>query len=814
MKASLSHRQTIAIAAFTLAALLSPIGNVEACGPFFQDDVFIRNTMPDDLAAFAKGQLGIIQPGFDSDEYAIAFRYLNGGTLNAAEQAAVQPLASNPDFKTPEQWKAEENARKAAESASPKNQWLEAHAEFLAGQSTAKTSDFERPTMERDEKGNYIFNPEYLDCPDPAFTNAVLTLRKRAANWGNSSPTLLDWIHAQDAVFSNCSGKNASMPTPAPANAPALLRYDRAYQTAAANLYAKKFDDAAQQFTAIAADKDSPWQEWGTYLAGRATVRKAFETSKTTDPYSGDLANFDLATMWQAQQMLESLLASQHPVPSREAITSELNFIRIRTEPAERIAEISAALTGPAHDPQFAQNLADLNWVLVKGLLNPPQKDKTNYLQIASATQPALIQWIAAWRGTVPTATLLTNWQQSHALPWLVVSIAKANAKSDSAAIPTLLAAAAAIPATSSAYQTVFYHHVRLLIELNRLDEARALLDPALAATKSSKPDSWRNALLAERLSTARNFNEFLTYAPRTALELGSQPSGNLRTFCDQRAGVKVDGNYKPAPCPELDHPVTFDTDAATILNESTPLSRLMEAANSPILPASLRQNIAIVAWTRAVMLEDAKSAAALAPLLPKSLGVTANTGVGLPATLAILRNDGIRPYLDPGIARVASYSVFDSYHDNWWCQPTKDPTQTNISSPTPSTATAAWVDQREWGPRTIGLTPPPVPTGILSPQDQQQAATESARLKQLPDSADLLGQRVLDYAKTNPTDPNLPEALHLTVRATRYGCAKTIPNPNSTTQQPHSPTSKAAFQLLHKNFPNSPWTAKTPYYF
>ena len=33
------------------------------------------------------------------------------------------------------------------------------------------------------------------------------------------------------------------------------------------------------------------------------------------------------------------------------------------------------------------------------------------------------------------------------------------------------------------------------------------------------------------------------------------------------------------------------------------------------------------------------------------------------------------------------------------------------------------------------------------------------------------LGQRVLDYAKTNPSDPDLPEALALTVRATRYAC-------------------------------------------
>jgi hypothetical protein len=812
VKDALTRRRTVAIAAFTLAALLSPTGRVDACGPFFESEVFIRNTIPDNLATFVKGQLGLIQPGFDSNEYAVAFRYLNGGTLDTAEQAALKPIAPNPEFETLEQWKAQEATEKAVQDTVPPNLWHNERATFITNSAQAGNQANDRLNRWVDAKGNIVFEGDYLNCPDPAYTNAVLTLHKRAATWGNTSPTFLDWLHAQDAVFSNCNGKDASMPTAAPSDAPPLLRADRAYQIAAANLYAKKYDEAAQQFTAIATDKDSPWHDWGTYLAARATVRKAFVTGKQTDPYSGDLANFDPATMKQAQQMLESLLAEPHPVPSREAITAELNFIRIRTEPAKRIAEISAALTGPAHDPHFAQNLTDLNWILLKGVHTTPEKDKANYLQIDSATQPPLLNWIAAWRGTIPTATLLANWQQSHALPWLVVTIARANAKSDSAAIPALLTAAAAVPTTSPAYQTVFYHRVRLLLESGHLDQARALLGPAIAATKSNKPDSWHNALLAERLSAARDFNEFLTYAPRTALETGSQASDNLRGFCNTRAGIVLDGNTKPAPCPELDHALTFDTDAASILNEKTPLSRLIEAAQSPILPANLRQNIAIVAWARAIMLEDAKSAATLAPLLPKPLGITASTGVGLPATLTILRNEGIRPYLEPGIARVASYSESDNYHDNWWCQPTRNPGEMNGS--TPPSGPPSWLNQRYWMPE-MPAPALPSPSGILTSQDQQQAAAESARLKQLPDSADLLGQRVLDYAKTNPADPNLPEALHLTVRATRYGCAKTIPNPNNSPQSSsHSPTSKAAFQLLHKNFPNSPWTAKTPYYF
>jgi len=52
--------------------------------------------------------------------------------------------------------------------------------------------------------------------------------------------------------------------------------------------------------------------------------------------------------------------------------------------------------------------------------------------------------------------------------------------------------------------------------------------------------------------------------------------------------------------------------------------------------------------------------------------------------------------------------------------------------------------------------------------------------------------------------DPRVPEALHLAVRSTRYGCTD-----DNTTK-----FSKQAFQLLHKNYPKSEWAAKTKYWF
>jgi hypothetical protein len=62
----------------------------------------------------------------------------------------------------------------------------------------------------------------------------------------------------------------------------------------------------------------------------------------------------------------------------------------------------------------------------------------------------------------------------------------------------------------------------------------------------------------------------------------------------------------------------------------------------------------------------------------------------------------------------------------------------------------------------------------------------------------------VIEWAEAHRDDPRIPEALHLAVNASHFGrdTAGT------------SPYSKKAFQLLHRNYPRSPWTAQTKYYY
>ncbi len=762
------RRFLFSLAVFCVLSLAA----VQACGPDFAPDTFVRVSMPDNLQTYAEGHLGILQTGYDSNEYAVAFRYLNGSALSPFERAiyAPPPTPFRDWSKVPPAEVAA--ARKAEADKQPVNQWRNARARFVpAGTANPLPADY--------AQFDDWFNPDSRRCPDDAFVTAALTLNHRAQAWGAKSPWLLNWISGQDAVFANCAGKTATQPQPAPASAPALLHEDRAYQSAAADFYAGQLDQARSGFEAIAHNPASPWSSIAPYLVARSLVRKAFADAPKTDPYSGDLATFDKPTMLDAQHLLESLLKQANPSPSRHAVQAELNFVRMRTEPEARIAEVCAALTGPAPDPNFGWDLDDLSYALMKQI---PLKDP-----------PPLLAWIHAVRDPAATSSTIATWRSTHTLPWLVLALMKVDAANP--AVPDLLAAAAAIPTSSPAYDTVFFHRVRLLTALHRDNEARALLDERMPALRAASPSSATNAYLGERMAVARSFDEFLTYAPRTLLETQSAGAAQITWNCRNS-----DGTPASDLCGLGNNMLEFADDAALVLNRQTPLALLVKATNSTRLPTNLRRDLVLAAWTRSVVLGDEQSARALAPHLPPALRKVAGNSIGFPAVFAILHNPGLRPYVEPGVSRLVSYNRFDNFRNNWWC--------------------AGGYGQFSSDPWS---TIQPAPPAYFTPEQRAAAHSEFTRLMQMPCAPVFMGRVVVDYAASHPSDPRLPEALALTVRATHYACLDwglTREQPDTreadwkTAEQENTAVSRAAFTLLHKRYPNSPWTAKTRYYY
>lgn len=809
-----------------LVAFALPLIDVQACGPFFSPDVFVRGLHADHPEKYAAGKLGVLLPTYPRADLTVAYRYLNGGTLTAEEQQAYQPTLSSAEQEA--EWHAEEESSAKGEqqavTSEPADDWLKARAHF------APPPPNLHPVTEYDMvyTAGYFLAANYQNCQADAFRTAAATLNRRASVWGASSPALVDWIKGQDAVFSNCGiGVDTlyapdkrplitpASPVPAPANAPALLRQDRAYQIAAAQFYSGQFVPARASFQAIAQDKTSPWRGVACYLMARALIRQAFLTAKNGP--DDVMASFNPDLMKQAQQVLESMRAAHLPGISPRAVESMLHLVRLRTQPQQRMREMSTALAGPGTDPYYQQDLVDFTWYLNGELDSLPIREDTNdwifkvdrpkndYSPLQSAQKlPAfekafqdvadlrsispLIDWLVTFQSPSEAAKnhALAEWQRTGSTPWLLAAILKASPSDPS--VPDLIDAAARVPPASPAWFTATYHRERLLIGAGKAQQAAAEIDANLPAIRKLGSESVLNLFTGLRMRSASTLDVALANAPRKILERTSEEQSSI----DECLEVMKDPRRK-YDCRKDTSPVELDEDAAAIFNSEMPLAVLAQSATSTQLPAQLRQSVAIMAWVRSVLLKNQPIAAQMLPLLPEKLQQQAGPGVGFHPLMAILRNAGLRPYLDGGVQRSLSYDFVESYSDNWWC------------------GDWANVHHNFYGAE-IPIEVPPV--AFLSPQAQETGEKETAALLALGSAQEYLGSQVLDYVKAHPGDPDAPEALYLILRNDRYGCYLGVSaNSDSAAEKDHyKHVESIALQvgaIMRRRYPSNPWTRK-----
>ena len=743
-----------ALAAAAISAAFLYI-RARACGPDWAPDVFIPEHHPSSPKLYGDGRLGILQPGYFHTELVVAYRYLSGGKLSDAEKAIYLPKPEPPT-----DTKAWEAKFQAEEDAKPVNVWTRARAGYTRDATPpAPSSD---RTVQR-KFGNYVYQEFELNCTDGAFTTAVETMQARAKAWGAESDLFREWLRGQDAVFANCA-KPAEMPASAQPEWPVLLKQDRAYQIAAAEFYAQDFDGAIQGFEAIQRDTASPWSRWGGYLAARALVRKAAAAKPGQD--DGSPAVFDLNELQQAYDRLIQVEQRTHDMRVSNAAVAELHFVDVRLHPTRRLDGISAVLSGPYPDRDFAQDLIDFDFLLERGVTGNSD----------------LTRWVAAMQGGASPAapdTVIETWRAKHTKPWLVAALARLQPGDPGE--QEFMRAAADLTADSSAYETANYHRARLLLAEGRLADARALLDIVLVRTRSEEMASTRNTFLEQRIQTSRTLQEFLADAPRSTVAQQSQSA-----FL-----AKCSSWGKKEHCEEQLPEQQFDGDAAKAFNMQLPLADWSTAATSAALPSHLRSGVAWAGWLRALGLGDAATARRLAPMLPAKVKTTASDSTGFPATLAVLRNPGMRPYLEHGVQRSVTYSALDEFRDNWWCEKWGDGV-----APQSTDSPVAMVASQ------------PKPLPFLTSAERQAADAERARLNALPNATIWLGQRTLEYVKAHPEDKDAAEALALVVRATHYSCSGQEDKPDQ-----HA-VSKQAFELLHRRYPTSEWARKTKYYY
>jgi len=741
--------------AAVLAIVLLAASTAFACGPFTLEAVFVHTVHPGyPMDRFAAGRLGVVQPTYARSYLFVAYRYLNGLNLTPDEQKGVTQL-----------WKDRLNSDWQAGDEDWVKSWFAARKKVVEQDPAAITVYRSR------EKPNEY--EAYLNCQKDSFDTAIATLEARIAKYGAQSPAVKTWLEAQDQVFSNCGG-GSSIPAPLGADADALSQEDRAYQIAAANFYATNLDEAQKGFVAIAGDPKSPWQQNAPYLIARVLIRKASLGPDATKQES----------LAQAETQLKKILADKKLSSLHATSTRLLNLVRLRLHPSERLHELAQILSNKAPNPNLKQDLWDYT-VLMDGFLD---KDDAEAAQAAIPKDQDLTDWIVTLETNGASDHALGRWQSTHSPAWLIASLTLTDGKHPQAA--ELLAEALKVKSSSPAFPAARFHAIRFLLDAGKNVEARTLLDQTLKTERAHFDESSLNLLLSQRMLLANTLSEFLADAVRVPAALSWNDDGR-ETAADEGESSDDMKALRGKPF--------FDVDAAHAINQQLPLSVLKQAAQSNVLPPGPRQDLAQAAWLRAALLGDTQTADALAPLLSQLapalsesmrnyVSITQPDEKKFAAIYAWLKAPGLEPVVDAGVGRQTPLQEQDSYRDNWWCSSYLPPGTDE--------------DNREMIQFTAVTTG--APPRFLSSAEVQKAEAEGNMLRALGTAPNYISKQVIQWANTHPNDPRVPEALHLAVKTTRFGC----------TDKDSVRWSKAAFDLLHKKYPNSPWTKKTPYWF
>src|SRR5712692_9641839 len=755
---NLPYGALLALALIISTSLLIP-QRTQACGPFFTDAIFVYTKHPDfPLERFAQGQLGVLRPSYARSYLFAAYRNLSNSGLSDAEASALKSL-----------WEDRLNNAGDINDDAWIKKWLDARGKVPGLSTPSQIHAFRN----REKPHEY---ESYLNCQQDAFENAAGTLNDRIKRFGVDSIGIRGWVAAQDFVFANCSeGKH--IPADASAEAPdlpPLLRADRAYQIAAANFYAGNFDEAQQQFDAIARDAASPWHEKAGYLAARSLLRKGSFAEKQED---------GRPALAEAETRLNAVLKDQSAASSHHAAKRLLNLVRLRLHPEETLHELGQAIVKKDGRADFKQAVWDYTALFDKFVGD--EDDATKRVVPASLRSDELTDWLLTFQDTSANASIhsLERWEKTRALPWLVAAMTKASGQPTG--LDALLSAAARVDHTSPAFPSLAFHSVRLLIENKRVDAARSALDKVLAEDRSRFPPSALNQLLGQRMMLAQNLAEFLQSAQRA-------PGG----FSDDNDGREIPENEKDLAATTKGSKLFFDLDSVNIFNKAMPVSVMKNAAISTTLAANLRRDVTQAAFMRAALLDDRESAISVAKLLgeiyPETKTFLASyqdaatpEGRRFAAAFLSLKFPGLRPYVTAGVGRTTEVNEIDSYRDNYWC------------AEPPTSMTGAGEEENK--PKAAPIAPPE----FLKPS-QALALRQAAALQALGTAPDYLCRIAIEWAEKNPTDARAPEALHLSVRSTRYGC----------TDKETGRWSKAAYDLLHRRYPNSTWARNTKYWF
>ncbi len=341
------------------------------------------------------------------------------------------------------------------------------------------------------------------------------------------------------------------------------------------------------------------------------------------------------------------------------------------------------------------------------------------------------------------------------------------------------------------------------LLSQGKHGDARKLIDDMLERG-DQLPQSARNSFITLRLALAETLEDFLKYSLKRpyAFDFDGDISSVDEIIAEQKKWfdpeinpegreayeAEVEKNFKEQKL--WQERKMFDTDTVEVFNQHFPTTSLIDVVRSPALPDYMRERFVVAIWTRAYLLDNmatvltmtpelAKCHPEMEPLLNKITEAKTQAAMDNAALYFVLKNPLLSPFIEDGMGK-ANNEQEQWSGDDWWCEP-YDTVYNDVTNAEE--------------PKALPKRPP-----FLTAEQSKTAQTERKSLKEIGDAPKFLGERVMAWARKNPTDRRVPEALYIMIEAngwTKYGCGN------------NEDLRDEMAALLKRRFPGNPWTAK-----
>ena len=705
-----------------------------------------------DIADYAIGNLGVLQSTYWRVYQFLAYRALTGHALTN-DQVASLNIEGWRVGTTHQKWDYAYDTK-----ANGVNSWLSAR-QLIKGAPEIKDLSVRR------DAGHY-YN-YYISCTANALELAANTLKTRLEQHGEDLAR--QWLEGQDAVFANCSVQHYRQldkpvksemiePPKLENNAPKWLVDDRAYQIAAAYFYREKFDEARAGFQAIAKNKQSPWHTISNYLAARCLIRQA---TLQYQPAAGTLtAEQHEAATKTGKAILslakkELLLISKTYPPAKQLIT----YIDAQLDPSARLATLGKLLASSEINADTPQQLTDYLLLLDRAEANSAIK----------LGKDPMTKWIGLMQGYVVDRydsgeeyeKKLEKQRQT------TIEFAREFWQKDQKLATWLLpmavhakigelkadelSAIKAVPEVSPAYQTMQYHLARIAIAENKLNDADEIVTKILTQYSPSMSIANKNRWLALKAVTAKTLAEYLQALPRQ--------------YAEEFRGLPIPNETNPPPkTPTLG----FDNDYNQHLYHDFSLVDLNGLLANKDFPAQYdNKTLKETMWARAIILEDFETAKNLTDGLMQGRDSTKHLFERFKNAQT---DDEKRLSAMLILTNVLELSLYGNPYGYDW----------NDSS---------CFNKDTCAPQTLNF---------MQVNAVEAAKMEHKKLYKYSITNSYIWPTLLAWVKIKPKDPEAPKALHFFVY----------------TKRADTKLAREAFKLLHNNYPDSEWAAKTKYYY